>query len=454
MFDYNAPKQERCSLYNGAYRIPYGIILPQVKYIVGDPMIYLQNAADTFSWKSFIGLNWPAKANGLPDTKKCFGSLSATLVWQYYMPSSKIYVPNGFQPASWQYGLDKYGNPLNSVANPLRFVPNEDDLELLNPENAPVYDQNGNPTYYEVLYNKEAYDYIVHGKLYNAEGQKEFIKKWPLNTKGLVVTKKAGDTVNIEKEKVNGAYFPVGNEIDSTFWNSDTTLLFHFPIFPGAMIVKNAYRKLTKKDDPAKYFTCKKVINNDTVLLGLVGTHIIHKVAEATQWVWTTFEHIYNCPSMDSTGVAIVDENIPYSYFDKTKKDTALYNKESRREGRVWKTVPTQVVRVNKIAASTDSINRYYHAIIRKADPHSKGLYYHLIGTQWPSNTEIFSKGKPYKPPILANSVIETFAQVSSSCMNCHSSARFIQNKDSIGFAYKYFADFLYGLNNVKERPK
>jgi hypothetical protein len=179
--------------------------------------------------------------------------------------------------------------------------------------------------------------------------------------------------------------------------------------------------------------------------------HIAHKVSEATQWVWSTFEQIDNAPEMADDGSAIIENDKNYSYFDKTKNDPSIFNLATDSslyfDGTPRK--PAQVVRVNKIEESTEKINDFYRENIKKHEPESVWQYYKLVGTQWPFDFALFTTGGDYTPKILANTALETFSQSTSSCMECHSQARFLYD-DPASRGMGYNADFIWGLANVK----
>ncbi len=485
----------------GAYHIPFSVVLPLALDIPGYHSIkdtailinYLQNSFDVLSWKTFIALNWPAKPTGEPDTLACFTNYTGITVWENWMPSTKIFVAPGQQPALWEQGrytLHNYlrsfqgltavvardsnvtGNihPLNSGNFSVFRIGKVDSMfSIFNAEQYPVIDSNHMYTLYENFYNKQAYDYIVKSKLYNKSGQTEFVKTWPSYTKGLTVTN-GNDTMNIEKQ-YSRAYFPVGNSKDSSKMIVDTTYpsapdsskmvvdttTYAFSKNEGAIIIKSAWIILTNMSEYKNYLTRTVIVKgkngmNKIRTLGLVGMHIIHKVAEVTQWVWSSFEHINNAPYVDNTGRAILKPGIDYLYFDERNSDTSLYNKHpnSIYQPNPFSRKPSQVVNLLTPLTSTDSINNQFHALIAKADKNSVWLHYRLVGTQWPFNPELFSFGSDYKPSLLGNPIMETYVQKTSSCMSCHSAARFLQNNSKNHFSYGYNADFIWGLNDAR----
>jgi hypothetical protein len=168
-------------------------------------------------------------------------------------------------------------------------------------------------------------------------------------------------------------------------------------------------------------------------------------VAEAPQWVWSTFEHTRNAPVLDEHGQAILKPGVDYLYFDETKSDTSLYNKalDHPKSGRFKTKGQVQIVRLKKGEANTEKVNDHYHDLIKNANPKSVWLHYRLVGTQWPFiNPDPFQvAGRPV-PALMANAMMETYHQQTSSCMGCHTNARILATADSSG----YFADFIWGL--------
>jgi hypothetical protein len=439
---------------NGYYKMPHDLALPLVSLIPNytnkDSLkAYLQNAADDFSWKTFIAINWPANEDGSPDTTKKFGSDSDFTVLEHWMPGTNLFVDSNQVSKEWNYGLTGNSHPANSSPTiDLRIIPKFETIDKSNAENLPLVDVHGKYTLFMIYYNKQAYDYVVKGNLYSKKGQQNFVKTWPSLTEGLKVTQD-GEPFGIEKN-FKRAYFSVGTTKDSTIVKDGKT--FYFSQNPGTVILKTGWRIMSPKDDKSRFYTKKVIIKNgQEIEVGLVAMHIAHKVSEATQWVWSTFEQIDNAPEMSNDGSAIIESNKNYSYFDKTKNDPSIFNLATDSslyfDGTQRK--PAQVVRVNKIEESTEKINKFYTENIKKNQPESVWQYYKLVGTQWPFDFALFTAGGDYTPKILANTVLETYSQSTSSCMDCHSQARFLYD-DPASMGMGYNADFIWGLANVK----
>jgi hypothetical protein len=219
LFQVSIDKTDITNPANGFYKMPSDLALPLVTNIPNynneDTLkAFLQNAADDFSWKSFIALNWPANEDGTPDSTKTFGSESDFTVLEHWMPSTNLFVDSNQVPKEWNYGLKDNLHPFNSgsVTN-FRIIPKFESIDKSDAENLPLVDVYGKYTLFLIYYNRQAYDYVVKGNLYSKKGQQNFVKNWPSLTEGLKVTQD-GKPFGIEKN-FKRAYFSVGTTQDS-----------------------------------------------------------------------------------------------------------------------------------------------------------------------------------------------------------------------------------------------
>ena len=99
--------------------------------------------------------------------------------------------------------------------------------------------------------------------------------------------------------------------------------------------------------------------------------------------------------------------------------------------------VPTQVVRETPIMAGTAAINKTYQDLLCDAVADSPWQYYELVVAQWPERpsdpTAII--GEPV-PNIAANTTMETYIQLDSSCMGCHDTAKTVNNRTRSDFSF------------------
>jgi len=403
---------------------------------------YLQTKANELSWLTFIALNWPATPNGTPDSTTCFGSRDGITVWEHWMPGKELFRTDNRVPKPWQYGLTAKGHPINSKEAPELHITKLNELSQFNPERHVLPDQYGNSTLYEVFYNRFMYNYIVGGKLYNPLGQEEFIKKRPRQPIGLTLIQNQKDT--IYPEDLGRAFLPIGSAKDTTFdAGLGATLSYYQNV--GSIMVKSAWTVLTANEDRSKYHTRTIKRDGNQVVLGLVALHFAHKLAEAPRWMWSTFEHVSNTPLVDKHGKAFLKPGVDYLYFDESQNDPSTYNKPPARErpGKLTGQQPVQIVRVEKPSSEIDQMNHQFRTLIAKANTKSVWLNYRLVGTQWPFSDPIpFNIKGPIEPALLANAVMETYHQGTSSCMGCHVKARFLGDTVT-----GKFADFVWGLS-------
>lgn len=331
-----------------------------------------QAAADTFSWKSFIAMNWPADTSTCaPDTSKNILTGGGPLVWETYLTTDQVFVTSPQQPATW-CSNGTSASTLQHLPVKVQELVRKTGIQRVlhltsksptSPEGldqasgGPLVDQNGRFARYEVRMNYDEYNYIMQHDLWSKSGQQKFVK--------------------------------AGNK-------------FNFPTGPvGAMEFKAAWKVMGKGDDPSRFYTIKAIVYNDSegdpspganpVTLGLVGLHIAHKTATQGNWVWSTFEQV---------------DNLTKSFFNPAC-DTCAANKpisgpevELKPDGTPIH-IPTQVTRINAVDDSlVTPINTYFQDLLKG----SVWTNYQLISTQW-----LFFEH--LTPKYLANSVQETYLQ-------------------------------------------
>ena len=158
--------------------------------------------------------------------------------------------------------------------------------------------------------------------------------------------------------------------------------------------------------------------------VGLVGLHIVHKTFWAPQWVWSTFEHIDNVPSLGDPEKSADKGKTPYSFYNpetaKLKppaadcrvqrpgvipaKKSQWYRENSNACNNLQiiknshpsstgedddspiqidgKLIPNQVTRLDPITKSR--LNSGYRNKLKEAG--SVFQYFELVNTQWPLN--------------------------------------------------------------------
>jgi len=358
-----------------------------------------QGIANNFSWNDFIAICWPTSTDstkrGIPDLSNVIGGLAipgfgnnkadaGPVVWETFKPTNDVFlkpyaVPNpSFDAAPAASEKCKDGRVISQKAKVSETVSDVTQAK----SHKPLFDQNGNYVMYEILYNRSAFDYVIKNELYNSKNQ-------------------------------NNIDFPMGSPETEEV---------------GAMRVKAAWMKFNW-DEPWKkkyfYTSLGQVIDPvteicDTATLALVGLHIVHKIESKKQWVWSTFEHMYNCP--DASGWPELPQDWKkYSFFDPSKPGP--YNAKPNSVAIINQT-PVQVQRVTPIPKETKVINKAYQNLMRSYSDDNVWQYYMLVDTQWP-NKEV-GETVNYKPTPdkLANTVMETYIQETSTCMGCHSGGK------------------------------
>lgn len=331
---------------------------------------------DTYSWRMFIALNWPAKTGerGVPDCNAKFGS-SFDTVWRSYKFIEEIFLPDAKNPGEWNSGSKL--SRMREVAKASKAVTSSPLGTVLQPVAGWLIDQQGNPTYYQIAVDKTSYDYIVTNKLYNA------------------------DVANADAD-------------------------INFP--NGATEIKAGWRILTSKDDASRYLTTTATVDtfdsagnvNGTAQanLGLVGLHILTKPAGFPQWIWATFEQVDNVTAPIGGHASYAD---PTAAPSDVNQSPCAGGKTPcvPKVGRTFQS-PDPLSRVTAISSTTKTINQTVQTAF--ADTFAK--YYELVGTQWPNDPD--DPGNPLGTPtpnVLANTTMESYIQPISSCMACHSTA-------------------------------
>ena len=391
----------------------------------------IQEDFDIFSWNSFISLNWPPGPGGEGDPNKKPGEGpdgDNPTVWEGYQDSSAIFLPGGKTP-EWGKGpaVPEVCRALYQPGKKLLWqVGKTPDVleETTQPfDTGPLVDQNGVYARFQILVNRNMFDYILGNSLYSKAGQQAF-----------------GGTVK----------FPCGGGQQL-----------------GAIMVKSSWKVLGKGDDPSRFHVSKALVytpaSTDPPIeescseqtVGLVGLHIAHKANSAPQWVWSTFEQVDNVP----TEAAVKQGSLAahYNFFDPACKDCQVNEPPPRPWIPNQPGQPVQVVRMDVLpdfaTASAKKHNAVAQGLYKQINPASVWQYYELVSTQWPTDpgpgncdasaTDPF--GNP-APQFLANTTLETYVQgstpnVSSSCIECHGNAAMTTGKAS---------DFTYLLERAQ----
>ena len=387
---------------------------------------------DTFSWQSFIALNWPvtsswpkdpkgrgiAKAPNDPSVFKSAPNGTAT-VWGSYKEAYELFSTEDNRPSPWTSNGDPLGLCSNLPTGAKKMIMINKGGTLLNGVNEafsfPLIDQNRNYAWTEVRYNEAQYDFI--------RGTDGNAKSWLYLIKNLADAQNAGP----------------GGAISMPASREPSTL--------GSMMLKATWRQMTAKDELDRYYVVDAYLYNsatqkcDPAKMGLVGFHIAQKLWNFPEWIWSTFEQVDNVrrgPGASAkTQISFnngTDTPATVGGFANRPKVKAppLAPRKSR--------TPVQVTRFNPIPDtpagwSTRDLNKTYQKLLAG----TVWRNYELVITQWPTKPEQFliqnkggvypqDSGQPFPANGATNAVLETYFQSAAdaagsggnSCMSCH----------------------------------
>lgn len=414
------------------------------------PLERFQNGFDFYSWLTFIALNSPQ------DQNAAFGEPGAKTFWEetFYPLDQVMHLSESQENFHLKFDSEKANLPQTCEvaqieAQKKRPTPPEptlfvtvDDVAFDQPfKTGPLIDQQGHYSLNTIFMSPEM--------------------RGTIKSKGLELDSYAS------QQKFHGTInFPAGK--GSVF---------------GSMMIKASWRELTPADDVNEFHTAwayRYVPSTGACTiahLGLVGFHVVHKTANRHQWIWTTFEHVRNVPSVgDLKSGHLLKAYFFYNAADKLRPD-------NQPPDHPWDPArPTakksQIVRAQDISEDTQTINKAAQAFLAKLNPSATTentpplkrtprisnvwTHYQLISTQWPADFNCASEEKDEEkagthepretnqqadpncspaPQFLPNSTLETYIQhdiatsqhdigtsggmpqSTSSCIACHNNA-------------------------------
>lgn len=389
---------------------------------------------DDFSWRSFVALVWPGDPNsrGNPlnagDPQALLGAGNAyDSVWSSYRDANDLYVgatanrPVPFDgPATPSPLCGGAGASLVLVKNSKMGDPLSDTQQAFS---LPLVDQGGNYIYYQMLFNRDQYDFV--------RGSDQDAASWLYRKTALF---------NAEQKA------PIGMPQASAK-----------PSVQGAVMIKAAWKQLTPNDDASRYYTRQAQIHDAvtgqcrSAKVGLIGLHIAHKLSDFPQWIWSSFEQVDNVPA-DGSRCPTAKRTLNNGACTPAVSADGFANAPSGSTP-VPNPTPVQVARVNPIpttpakvpgqiwpsgAGSTVDLNAAYQALLKG----SVWANYQLVITQWPFNAVPQNQFKPPEKqgvypgdaggafPLYGavNTSMETYFQTQraargaggNSCMQCH----------------------------------
>jgi hypothetical protein len=400
----------------------------------------LQRGFDFYSWRTFIAMNAPADPNipidrAQPNTPTLWEDMDS------FKQLLDVMLPADLQPPKWP------SDRAAMEAERERLVPAQcRDLHKQFPKRmivkmieesfnepfktGPLIDQQGQYAIFDILMNREMFDYIMVHHLNTKTGQMSAANS------GLSVDFPPGthDTLGAFMLKVSWKILAPTEIQSKTFHMVDALVLM--PVDPRLPVADRE----TKRPCLA-------------LPLGLIGFHAVHKTVGRPQWIWTSFEHKKNVPDKDQVAAKAFDGL--YSFFNvNCKDDCAEVNATPPRQ--YWQPeyalklkfkdtkFKSQIVRETPQTNAAKNMNRIFQSMLHG----TVWEHYMLISTQWPSVfdcTKLLSKNPDAPAPkndfvrqpdmtcspaptFMANSTLETYSQgdipqASSSCIGCHGNA-------------------------------
>ena len=426
----------------------------------GDLDRQVSTQTDPFAFIVFSALNWPkAAARGEADFAANPGRTGSApdfvTVWDSWPNTRALFRVDGGDPGTWSTALTPLPAPCQAIdlagaqqAQAWAKVPSGGPVHVLdsflNPDDDALIDLAGQPVRYEVMFNRQAFDYVTENRLWDPGGL----------------------TAYLASDKANGGRlaFPMGH------WTSTARSR-------GAIVVKAAWKILDQgRDDPDHFHKAwafvSPVITEGQVKpdacevrpVGLIGMHIALKTKEFPDWLWATFEHLAIAPTWDDL---VEDAEFAPGYDEPQSATTrwlfytpqkadcvgaqncgalAELNMASKATGTPIPTTPSRITRMQKPgyyfsqdagsgrcgaaqatkgAGPLNDVLATYHdmeCLFTAGFKDSVMVYYQLKGAQW-FNPGLDGRHVP-EPDVLANAALESFSQAQSSCLGCHADAR------------------------------
>ena len=381
---------------------------------------------DTFSWQSFIALNWPvSNTRGVPqdpDDPAVFKNApnGTPSVWGSYREAFDLFGQGENRPPEWDSN-ETGTTPCDPKGGKLLLMANKGGTLLDGINEAfsfPLIDQNLNYAYTEVRFSKAQYNFV--------RGLNDDESSWLYRVVNLAAVQR-----KLEAEG-KSLQMPASSPPDTE----------------GSLMIKGTWRELTDGEDQSRYYAVDALLYEPDdqgggtcrpAKMGLVGLHIVQKLDEFPQWIWSSFEQVDNVPGGQGS-------QAPYSFNNGTDSPPTPSGWANRPGAKVPPLVPkserqaVQVTRVNPIpdtpaVDSTQQLNQKYQALLTG----TVWQHYQLIITQWPSNPGQFSlmeaggvypadSGGAFPENGCTNAVMETYFQTQNdaagaggnSCMSCH----------------------------------
>jgi hypothetical protein len=405
----------------------------------------LQRGFDFYSWRTFIALNSPA--DGSPIEKSQADTRTRWEDMDNFKQLLDVMLPAQMQPPKWptdRAGMEAERERLMPEEcralhkqMPERMVVKMIEESFNEPfKTGPLIDQQGHYAIFDILMNRQMFNYVLDHHLYSKDGQKSAANF------GLAVDFPVGQNPKLETPTQKAVVGDTGAFMLKVSWKilgTDEINAKNFHMVKALVLMPPG--------DPKAKRPCLPET------LGLIGFHAVHKTASRPQWIWTSFEHLRNVPDR----IEVADRNFhgPYNFYDINCRDNCRV--ANATPPRPWDPDPalqlkfrkndafkSQIVRETPLTDAAKNMNKIFHSMLQG----TVWEHYMLISTQWPSAfgcTSLHSKdsaapapGTDFEkqpdmncspaPTYLANSTLETYSQgniplASSSCIACHGNA-------------------------------
>ena len=375
----------------------------------------LPAAAQTSCVASSSWVNNPTLPTSLDESNQCnfqifswqsflalmqpAGGSSGQLVAETYMSSDGMFPPAGQQPLPW--GQSPWPLTLGSIT---QQAGSSNDLIA----------QSGVEVQYDLAVNQAMYNYISSNMLYNATC---------FNNGG------------------NNVHMPPSVDPDTN---------------PQSIELKVAYLPMSPCDS-TRYHCVNALVNGQSTSVGLIGFHVVHKLPDHQEWIWSTFEHVNNSPdcaqisnppsgysswNFFKTGFVAVGKPCPAC----AEEDGSGCDANTQCNTYVSETSIPNICRTQQLSTLTcqnngnlnDDVNDVVclnQSVWSQLPANSVWRNYMLVGTVWfkPGMSAPDTSGQV--PPTgqaftgntnLSNTVMETYTQqANANCLSagCHTSA-------------------------------
>jgi hypothetical protein len=413
----------------------------------------LQRGFDFYSWLTFIALNSPADGTTPIDKSKA----NTATRWEdmdNFKQLLDVMLPAKMLPPRWsadRSDMEKENLRLmpEECLALSKQMPHSKVVKMIEEsfnepfKTGPLIDQQGHYAIFDILMNRQMFNYISEHNLFTKAGQMSAANS------GLTVDFPPGHDSSLSSPADTGAFML---KVSWKILGPDEIKAKNFHMISALVL-------MPPPDDPKMKRPCLPET------LGLIGFHAVHKTAGRPQWIWTSFEHVRNVPDKDQVATGKFDG--PYSFFDINCKDNCPV--VNATPPRPWDPDPalqlkfrkadsfkSQIVRETPLTDAAKNMNKIFHSMLQGTVWEN----YMLLSTQWPSvfgcttlHSQSFTAPSPKTdflkqpdmtcspaPTFLANSTLETYSQAdaqgdvplaSSSCIGCHGNAVSFQTRPS-----------------------